>query len=312
MPKSKPTVLLAHSIHREVIARELKPHVRVLIAKDRADLAKKIAHADGLITRFFDLVDEALLRKAPKLRAIGNFAVGYDNIDLKACKARGIRLTNSPNVLTRATAELTLALLLAAARRIPEGEALCRTGRFSRRGGGWQPDLLLGLELKGRQAVLVGKGRIGSETARLFSGIGLKVAWITRDDSAREIAAKLRGAQVLSLHVPLTPKTRHWLDTRKLALLPKDAIVLNTTRGPVVDERALIETLKKKRIFAAGLDVYEHEPAIPLALRRLPNVVLLPHLGSATEQARAGMARLAVRGVLALLNGGSPANEVKF
>ncbi len=312
MSKAKPTVVLTDPFIPEVIERELKPRAQVLIARDRKHLEKLIAGADALITRFSDRVDEALLAKAPRLRAIGNFAVGFDNIDFKACARRGIRVTNTPDVLTRATAELTLALLLACARRLPEGEALCRRGRF----GGWDPRMLLGLELKGRRAVIVGRGRIGGETARLFRGIGLKVEFITREDSAAAVRTKLRRAQVLSLHVPLSAATRHWLDARKLALLPRDAIVLNTTRGPVVDEQALIRALSAKpqsrRIFAAGLDVYEREPEIPAALRKLPNTVLLPHLGSATHEARTAMARLAVSGVLALLGGGRPSNEVRF
>lgn len=307
----KPVIVLTYPIHREVIRKELAPHAIVRIARDRADLERKIVDADGLITRFFDRVDERLIAKAPRLRAVGNFAVGTDNIDLRACAARGIRVTNTPDVLTRATAELALALLLAAARRIPEGEAMCRTGEFERVGG-WQPDMLLGLELKGRTAVLAGKGRIGQETGRLFKALGLKVLWITRLDDEASVARKLRQAQVLSLHFSLNPSTRHWLNTRRLALLPPDAIVINTTRGPVIDEKALIAALRNGRIFAAGLDVYEREPLIPPGLRKLRNAVLLPHLGSATGAAREQMARLAVAGVLGILGGKAPRNEVKF
>ena len=172
--------------------------------------------------------------------------------------------------------------------------------------------MLLGLELLGRTAVLVGQGRIGRETACLFEGIGLKIQWITRQDSDSKIARKLKHAQILSLHCPLTPQTHHWLNASRLKLLPKDAIVLNTTRGPVVDEAALIRALQQRKIFAAGLDVYECEPKIPPALLRLKNVVLLPHLGSATIQAREGMARLAISGLLGILSGKRPANEVNF
>jgi glyoxylate reductase len=261
-----------------------------------------------LVTRFSDPVNEDLLKHAPKLRAISNFAVGVDNIDFAACGRRGIRVCNTPDVLTRATAELTLALLLSAARRIPEGEQLCRTGHFK----GWAPDMLVGIELQGRTAVLVGRGRIGHETAKLFEGIGLRIEWITRSTTPAQIRTKLKRAQILSLHTPLTPETRHWLNKSRLALLPRDAIVLNTTRGPVVDEQALIQVLKARKIFAAGLDVYEQEPKIPAELRKLPNVVLLPHLGSATRTAREAMARLAIQGVLALLGGKIPHNEVKF
>ncbi|MCM2323235.1 MAG: D-glycerate dehydrogenase [Oligoflexia bacterium] len=303
---TKPTILLTYPIHAEVIRKELAPRARVRIARSPAALRREIAHADGLITRVFDPVDEALLSRASRLKAVGNFAVGLDNIDLTACARRGIRVVNTPDVLTRATAELTLTLLLAAARRVPEGEALCRSGRFK----GWQPDLLLGQQLQGRRAVLVGKGRIGTETARLFQALGLTITWITRKDSENTIRAKLARAQILSFHCPLTPDTRHWLNHSRLQCLPADAIVLNTTRGAVIDEKALISALKSHRIFAAGLDVFEREPRIPAALRRLPNVVLLPHLGSATAEAREAMARLVIRGVLAILGGKRPWNEV--
>ena len=209
-------------------------------------------------------------------------------------------------MLTQATAELTLALAFAVARRLGEGERLTRSGRFK----GWAPQMLLGLELRGRTAVLVGAGRIGRATEVLMRGVGLKTHWITREDTEEQIRWKLGQAQVLSLHCSLNASTRHWLSAERIARLPSDAIVLNTTRGPVIDEKALIAALKKRAIYGAGLDVYEREPAIPAALRHLPNVVLLPHLGSATTQAREGMARLAIEGCLAILNGRRPANLV--
>lgn len=197
---------------------------------------------------------------------------------------------------------------MAAARRVPEGERMCRSGRFTK----WEPGLLLGQELKGRTAVLVGPGRIGQETARLFRGLGLKTVFISREDSQSSISSKLKKAQILSLHLPLNEQTRHWLNGTRLALLPRDAIVLNTTRGPTLDEKALIQALRAGLIFAAGLDVYEHEPRIPRALRSLPNTVLLPHVGSATQKAREAMAELAIRGVLGILSGKKVRNEVKF
>jgi glyoxylate reductase len=303
-----PKVVLTYPFHPKAIREELEPHADVVVARSRSSLLKSLQDADALITLLSDRVDGALLAQAPRLRVVANYAVGIDNIDLKACAQAGVRVANTPEVLSRATAELALALLLAAARRIPEGEELCRTGRFE----GWAPDMLLGLELRGRTAVLVGKGRIGKETARLFRGIGLRVEWITRRSSASEISRKLMKAQILSLHMPLKPETRHWLSRARLKLLPRDAIVINTTRGPTVDENALIEALEKRRIFAAGLDVFEQEPWIPPRLRKLPNAVLLPHLGSATEQTREAMARLAISGVLGILNGKHPWNEVKF
>ncbi|MGZ3707716.1 MAG: NAD(P)-dependent oxidoreductase, partial [Bdellovibrionota bacterium] len=223
---TKPTIVLTHRFFPEIIERELKPHAHVIVAPTRAALERAIARADGLITRFSDPVDEKLLARAPRLRVVANYAVGYDNIDCRACARRGVRVTNTPEVLTRATAELAATLLMAAARRVPEGEALCRQGRFK----GWDPQMLIGLELRGRHAVLVGPGRIGKETATIFKGLGLKVSWITRKDTDQEILKKLSKAQVLSLHVPLTKETRHWLNAKRIAALPKDAIVINTTR----------------------------------------------------------------------------------
>lgn len=304
----KPTIILTYPFHKEVIRSELAPRAKVKLAKNRAELKTLLRKADGLITLLSDPVDAVLLQNAPQLKVVGNYAVGVNNIDRKACHERGIRVVNTPGVLTRATAELTLALLLAAARRVPEGEALCRSGKFR----GWAPDLLLGLELKGRQAVVAGRGRIGRETGRLFRALGLKVEWITRKDTERQIERKLSRARILSLHFPLTPDTHHWLDKKRIGLLPADAIVLNTTRGPVIDERALIQALKKRKIFAAGLDVYEYEPEIPSELRKLPNVALLPHLGSATAESRKAMASLVVSGVLGILDGKAPLNEVQW
>lgn len=306
-PPTKPIVVLTWEFIPEIIKAELKPYAHVVYAKTRRDLEKKIVKADGIISSIADAIDESLLARAKKLKVVSNFAVGYNNIDLKACAARGITVCNTPDVLTRATAEMALTLLTAAARRVPEGEKLCRTGNFK----GWSATEY-GLELKGRHAVLVGHGRIGSEFARILEGIGLSVEWITREDSPATIDEKLTRAQVLSLHCPLTPQTRHWLNAHRLSRLPKDAIVINTTRGPVVDEKALIKTLKSRRIFSAGLDVYENEPKIPKELCRLPNVVLLPHWGSATQTARHGMMRLAISGALAILSGKQAPNVVKF
>jgi glyoxylate reductase len=308
MAKAKPKVVLTYPIHKEVIERELRPFADIKIVSDPKKLPKALQNADGLITLLTQPVTQELLEHAPKLRVVGNMAIGVNNIDLKACARRGIQVVNTPDVLTRATAELAIALLFAAAKRIPEGEAMCRQGKFK----GWKPDLLLGLELKDRKAVLVGQGRIGKETARMMRALGIQVSFITREDSSAQIQQKLRHAQILSLHTPLNDSTHHWLNEKRLALLPKDAIVINTTRGPVMDEKALIRALKRKEIFAAGLDVFEREPEIPKALRKLPNVVLLPHVGSATRETRAAMARLVIRGTLGILSGKRVPNTVTF
>ncbi|MEK6578939.1 MAG: NAD(P)-dependent oxidoreductase, partial [Bdellovibrionota bacterium] len=276
--KNKPVVVLNYPFDPRVIAIELAPFAKVIIASRPEKLRKALRGADAFVSLLSTPVNAALLSDAPKLKVVSNFAVGIDNIDFKACKERGIRVCNTPRVLTRSTAELTLTLLLAVARRVPEGELLCRKGNFL----GWAPDLLLGLELKGRRAVIVGKGRIGSEVARLFRGLGLKIDFITRSDSPSAVHSKLKSAQVLSLHIPYKKENYHWLNSKRISHLPRDAIVLNTARGPLIDEKALIRALKNRNIFGAGLDVFEREPRIPTALRKLKNVVLLPHLGSAT------------------------------
>ena len=254
---------------------------------------RALKEAEGLIVLLSHPVTAQLISAMPRLRCLGTYSVGTNHIDQSACRTREIPILNTPDVLTRATAELSAALLLAAARRLPEGESLCRKGRFK----GWTPDLLLGLELHGRHAVLLGEGRIGRETARIFQGLGLTTEFIGRRDTVTDINEKIARAQVLSLHCPLTPDTHHWLDARRLKLLPRDAIVINTARGEVIDEKALISTLKTRKIFAAGLDVFEEEPKIPASLRQLPNVVLAPHLGSATHITRARMLEVVVRGV---------------
>ena len=304
----KPTIILTHPLFPDLVNRHLKPHARVKVVRSRSELLKAIPMADGLITLLTERVDEQLLQAAPRLRAVANVAVGVDNIDLAACAERGVRVTNTPRVLTRATAEMTLALLLAAARRLPEGEAICRKNAFS----GWTLDYLLGQELRGRHAVILGAGQIGREVARLFRALGISTEFIVRGDSSPQIDSRLRRAQILSIHCPLTSETHHWLNARRLALLPSDAIVLNTSRGPVIEEKALIRALQNRRIFAAGLDVFEHEPEIPKGLRLLSNVVLAPHLGSATTETRRSMAHLAIQGVLGLLRGQHPRNEVRF
>lgn len=306
-PSGRWKVVLTHPIHPAVMRERLARHARMVLATTPARLRRELRDADALLTLLSHRVDERLLASAPRLRVVGNYAAGLDNIDLAACARRGVKVVHTPRVLSRATAELALALLLAAARRVPEGEALCRRGAFR----GWAPDLLLGRELRGKTALLLGRGRIGRETARLFRAVGLRIEWITRADSRAAIDRKLARADVLSLHCPLTAETHHWLDARRLGRLPRHAIVINTARGPVVDEAALIRALRSRRIFAAGLDVFEREPFIPPALRRLPNAVLLPHLGSATDETRRAMAELLVRGALQVLGGQRPANLVK-
>lgn len=288
------------------VVDEYRDRLDIVVAPDGEALRRELAHAVGLVVTLSVKVDDELLACGPGLRVVGNFAVGVDNIDLEACRRRGIAVVNTPDVLTRSTAECALLLLLACARRLPEGERMCRADAF----GGWEPRMLLGRELLGLKAVLVGRGRIGQATARLFEAVGLDVDFITRADDDGAVQKKLGAADVVSLHVPLTSSTRHWLNAERLSWLKPDAIVINTARGPVVDEQALIEVLERGALGGAGLDVFEEEPRIPARLRALDRVVLLPHLGSATRTARAGMARKAVGGVAAVLAGEPPDNRV--
>ena len=302
---TKPTVVITYPFHKELIRTLLKPNAKVVLAQTESLKKKWLPKADALISLLIHPVDSALLEMAPKLKVVGNMAVGVDNIDLKACRRRKVHVVNTPGVLTDATAELTLTLLLACARRLPEGERLCRKNQFK----GWLPDLLLGKELRGKTAVIVGYGRIGKATAKLFRALGLRIQPIRHKDTENRIQKLLKKADVISIHLPLKPETRHWLNARRIKLLSPGCIVLNTARGPLIDERALIIALKNRKIFAAGLDVFEHEPEIPPLLRKLKNVVLLPHVGSATEETRRKMASLVIQGVLAILNGKHPPNQ---
>ena len=257
----------------------------------------------ALITPLSLSVTDAQLARYPKLRCVGNIAVGLDNIDLDACRARGVAVVHTPGVLTRATAELTLALLLACARRLGEGERLVRAGCWE----GFRLDLLLGRELHGMSACIVGAGRIGRAVAGLFGALGMDVSLVTRAHADADIERILGQSDVVSLHLPLTDATLGWLSSRRIALLRPGCIVLNTARGAVVDEEALIGALSRGDI-SAGLDVYGDEPDVDPRLRALDNVVLSPHLGSATTQTRARMVKLCAEGVAAVLAGKTPDN----
>jgi glyoxylate reductase len=239
-----------------------------------------------------------------QLRVIANYGVGHDNIDLAAARARGIAVSNTPGALTMATAELTWALILAAARRLPEGERLVRSGKWA----GWHPTQLLGMGLDGRVLGIVGAGRIGTEVGRRAPAFDMGLVYwsrgrnrtLERGAGARRVSLDelLAAADVVSLHVALTPETTHLIDDAAFASMKPGAILVNTARGPVVDEAALIDALSAGRLRCAALDVYEDEPEVPERLRALPNVVLLPHLGSATERARRGMWDLAWENLL--------------
>jgi glyoxylate reductase len=271
----------------------------------RGSLLQAARRSDALVTLLTDRVDRSILEAGKGLRIVANVAVGVDNIDVATATRLGILVTNTPGVLTEATADLTWALILAVARRVVEGDALVRTGRFR----GWDFDLLRGMELRGKTLGIVGAGRIGRAAARRARGFGMKVLSHSRSKGVG-LRTLLKNSDVVSLHVPLTPSTRHLIGAAELRLMKSTAILINTARGPIVDEKALIDALRRRRIAGAGLDVYGREPAVPAALRRLANVVLLPHLGSATVETRRRMLDMAVANVKAALAGRRPPSLV--
>jgi glyoxylate reductase len=279
------------------------------------ELRTLVADADGLLCLLTERVDGQLLAAAPGLRAVANMAVGYDNIDIAAATAAGVQVTNTPDVLTEATADLTWTLLLAAARRLGEGERMVRAGRWE----GWRPGELLGMGLGGKTLGVMGMGKIGAAVARRAAGFGMQVCYHNRRPSpvAVELGALyvdrdrlLREADVVVLNAPLTPETRHLIDAAALAMMKPTAILVNTARGPLIDEAALVEALRTGQIAAAALDVYEAEPVVHAGLLALENVVLAPHLGSATVEARGAMVQLACDNLIAVLGGAAPLTPV--
>ncbi len=281
---------------------------------DEDELIAFIAAADAVLTLLANPVTDRVLAACPDLRVVGNCAVGFDNIDLEAARRRGVWVTNTPDVLTDATADLTWALILAVTRRLGESERLLRDGRFH----GWALDMLLGSSIQGRQLGVVGYGRIGRAVARRAAGFGMSVAYSAREELAdpdppatfMPLDELLATSHVVSLHAPLNQATRHLLDETRLRLMPPGAFLINTARGPLVDEAALVRVLHEGHLGGAGLDVYEHEPTVHPGLLELENVVLLPHIGSATRETRAAMAELAARNILAVLAGEEPPTPV--
>jgi glyoxylate reductase len=280
----------------------------------RGDLLAGVAGRDGVITMLTDRVDDELLDAAgPNLRVVANYAVGYDNVDVEAATRRGVVVSNTPDVLTEATAELTLALMLAVVRRIAEGDRFIR----AREEWVWAPTFMLGTSLRGRTLGIVGLGRIGSEVARLARAHAMNVVYTNRSgstDSELErvtLEELLARADVVSLHCPLTPETHHLIGPAELRAMRRDAVLVNTTRGPVVDEEALAEAVRNGEIAGAALDVFEREPEVSESLLDLANVVLVPHLGSATDETREAMGMLCVSALRAvLLENRCPENAV--
>ena len=268
-------------------------------------LAERAADAEGLLSMLVDRIDDALLDRCPKLRAIANYAVGYDNIDLAATRARGILVGNTPDVLTDATADLTFALILAIARRLGDAAASVKDGEW----GTWEPDNYLGYDVHGATLGIIGLGRIGHAVARRAAGFDMTVIHAGRDPAGLDDL--LARADFVSVHCPLTPETRHLIDADALFKMRPTAMLINTARGPIVDQDALREALVDGTIAGAALDVTDPEPLPPDdPLMSAPNLIVVPHIGSATHQAREGMATLAVENLLAALDGKPMPHEV--
>lgn len=317
----KPRVLVTRHVYPAAISI-LQEHFLVDY-KDTYDvmdaglLQKRLQLADGVVCQLTDPLTAEVIRSAPKLKVISQIAVGHDNIDVATAHARGIVVTNTPGVLTEATADLTFALLLAAARRLPTAERFLRQGEWKR----WDVDLLCGADVHGRTLGLVGFGRIGQAVAKRALGFGMRVLYSARNDAPPDVAEALRATRLpldavlresdfVSLHVPLRPETRHLIGVEQLCQMKRSAFLINTARGPVVDEAALVAALEERLIAGAGLDVFEHEPKVHPGLLALPNVVLLPHVGSAVTSVRSLMCALAASDCAAVLTGEPPKHPV--
>ena len=307
----------------EVGVEMLKEKHEVVVNSENKVLSKEqlkeaVRGVDAILSLLTDKIDGEILESAgTQLKIVANYAVGYDNIDIEAAKKKNIMVSNTPGVLTEAVAEHALALIFSAAKSIVEADKYTRSGKYTQ----WEPKGFLGPQLTGKKLAVIGLGRIGSMVAEV-AHLGLKMNILYHDVKRNEefeskVDAKfgeldevLKEADVVSIHVPLLPETKHLINKEKLTLMKKSAILINTSRGPVVDEKALIEALSSKQIWAAGLDVFENEPELSPGLVELPNVVITPHTASATIEARDAMSKLAAENILAALDGQTPLNLV--
>jgi glyoxylate reductase len=276
------------------------------------ELRSRVVGKRAVVSMFTEQIDKAVLDAGTDLQIVANVAVGYNNIDVAYARSRGVIITNTPDVLTESVADFTWALILAITRRLSEGERLIRRNEWK----GWAFDFMLGTELRGKQLGLVGFGRIARAVAARASAFGMRLACTTRRESEQSSIGQLsldrllNTSDIVSLHVPLTPETRHLIDKRALTRMKRSAYLINTSRGPVVDEEALAWALEHRLIAGAALDVYEREPEVHPALLPLENVLLIPHLGSGTVETRTAMADLAVDNVVAVLSGKPPLTPV--
>jgi glyoxylate reductase len=310
-------VLVTRKLPSKVIGRLEENCAVDLYVGDKAisrdELLRRVAGKHAIICLLTETIDASVLDAAgPQLEVVANVAVGYNNIDVAACRARGIQVTNTPDVLTNACADFTWGLILAITRRLGEGERVVRAGQWK----GWALDYMLGTELRGKQLGLVGVGRIGRAVADKAPAFGMSVAYTARraadipNSTQMPLDRLLATSDIVSLHCPMTPETRHLIDQKSLTRMKRSAYLINTSRGPVVDEAALAWALKERLIAGAALDVYENEPQIHPGLMSLENVLLIPHLASATTETRTAMADLAVTNAIAVLNGQPPVTPV--
>ncbi|AFH49889.1 Glyoxylate reductase [Ignavibacterium album JCM 16511] len=282
----------------------------------RQELIKKVKDADAIISLLADKIDKAVIDRMKRCKIIANYAVGFNNIDIEYARRKDIIVTNTPDVLTDSTADLAMTLVLACARRLNEGEKLVRQRKFK----GWRPKLLLGYELNNKTFGIVGMGRIGFAVAKRAYVFGCRIIYYSNKRNpdaenllnAKKVSLKslMKNSDIISLHIPLTNKTKNLINSEMLDLMKRNAIFINTARGEVVDEKYLIEILRNRKIFSAGFDVYENEPDINPELLKLDNVVLLPHIGSATHESRNAMSELAAKNVIAVLSGKNPLTPV--
>lgn len=317
----KPNVYVTRMLPAEAIEKlqqhcdvEINPDDRVLT---REELLAKVRGRDAVLCLLTDTIDDEVLTAAgPQCKIFANYAVGYNNIDVAAATARRVLISNTPGVLTDATADIAWALLFATARRIVESDAYTRAGKFT----GWGPMLFLGRDITGKTLGVVGAGRIGANFAKKSKGFEMKVLYHDVQPNAKfeaetgatfvDFDTLLKESDFVSVHVPLLPSTRHLMGEREFKLMKSTAVLINTSRGPVVDEHALVEALKSGEIWGAGLDVFEEEPLLAPGLAELPNAVVVPHIASATIETRTKMGIMAVDNILAALNGDTPPNCV--